>query len=922
MIARTTEKSNWYSHPMYAKYRTDAHLNYIDLFQPKKHYVGVAWYQKDVWISKEMLQQKIELNLERVHWESQLYVNCKLVGSCNSLLAPHRYEITDYLLANQSNNISIRVDNGEIVDVGSNAHSWGDQTMTAWNGIVGDIQLIQSPNELEISDFEIYPDIDNQRAHVAVTVNSRSKKNKTLSVTYCVKSTNNELPKQIIKGDSIIAINSDSASFSFDVNLGDKMLLWDEYNPNLYEINISVTSNNSTIERDATFGMREITHHDNRFYINGIERYFRGNSSCGSFPITGYASMEENDWTRIFMIYKQFGINHIRFHSWTPPKAAFKAADELGLYLLPETNVWTSVKTDKQLHFLQEEGRRLLKEYGNHPSFVMMGIGNELSAKKEITNALLTEWKKDPRRLYSGLANSQGSVTDLYDFAIDRRYRSNTGWPPRPEVCYFHKHKPSSDFTFGDPVKYSFPLISHEVGQQCSYPDLSQDIKYTGSQKVGYTQIAREQLLERGMLDQWKDFVKYSGMLQVLFYKYELEAYRRAPKHPGYQILQLEDFPGQGGALVGVLDYFYDTKGYVTADKFTEFNGECIILAEMEKFTWENNELFNAECFVSNWGAAEMADAKLNIKIVDEQGCILKEDVISNVDIPRGDAVKIADFSFDLSSIEKAQKLKLITWIEDDNIHNSWDIWVYPEFKEPNTDLDKMIVTKWDDNAKSRLEKGETVILQLDGKQIEGEMPPAFLPIYWTQFDQLGNSQSLGLICNPKHGLFNDFPTDAHTNWQWWELLKDAKPITFDKWDMKDAWSHEFRPLLQLIDGWKSNRKIGVLAEAKYGLGKLIITSLNLTDSLAERIVVSQFRTSLLNYIKSSDFSPAEVVDNGNVEAILSSNTKIISESIFSSVTASSEHSLYPAEAIIDNNSSTIWHNDYRSGAADRKSVV
>jgi hypothetical protein len=65
------------------------------------------------------------------------------------------------------------------------------------------------------------------------------------------------------------------------------------------------------------------------------------------------------------------------------------------------------------------------------------------------------------------------------------------------------------------------------------------------------------------MLDWADDFFYTSGKLSVQCYKEELEAAARTKRLAGYQILDIQDFSGQGTALVGILDAFMDNKGHV-----------------------------------------------------------------------------------------------------------------------------------------------------------------------------------------------------------------------------------------------------------------------------------------------------------------------------------------------------------------------
>ena len=896
----------WYTHPMYEPFRKKENLRYPINFQPKKHYVGVAWYKKEIFIPEKSKDQKVLLSFERVHWQSTLWVDNQLVDSCNSLLAPHIYDISKFVQPGKKQTITLRIDNSQIINIGPNAHSWGDQTMTAWNGVIGEMSLIVK-DALHMEDMQIYTDLKTKEAKLIFELENLTDEPIQTTLSWSINSYNTDIKQKIVPRPFDVIVKPGLQRFSYTVDLTDDVLLWDEYHPNLYKLETSLKSDKYEQHYSDVFGVREIKTKDNRFLLNGREIYLRGTLMCGTFPMTGYVSMDYLTLKKILTLYKHYGLNHVRFHSWTPPKAAFQAADELGLYLYTETDAWIRISTPEQKDFLMQEGDLSLKYYGNHASFVMMGIGNEMMAEHSITNALLEEWKKDNRRLYTGLANSIPSITPSVEFAVTKEVRSNIGWPPRPEYSFFYRNKPSTDFVFDNPIKYSVPLITHEAGQHVSYPSLDQMGKFTGSQLAGYIDIARSQLRERGMLEQWPEFVKASGKLQTLFYKYELETYLRMPRHSGYELLQLEDFPGQGAALWGVLDYFYDNKGYITPEEFRRFCSQQVLLAKFSKFTWTAGEEFKADILYSNWSEGDLFNRSIRCTLTDEYGKVHFEKIFSPELIKRGDAVEIGKVSKQLENIPVPCKLTLNVYEMDSDIQNSWDIWVYPETIKTENAQNIPIVTSWNQEVEERVKAGETVVLQLNKTQIRGELPPSFLPIYWTQTDKLGNSQTMGILCNPKHPLFKKFPTDQYTNWHWYELLNNAYPLIFDEFQMQNAWDKSFRPLIQLIDGWKTNRKVGVLAEAKMGKGRIVITSMDLTSNLETRIVARQFKYSLLNYMNSSAFNPEYEIRGEQVQALLSDgkltgNNKLIKNIHFENIKSTDSW-----QTLVDNNKQTEW---------------
>src|SRR5690606_2504064 len=114
-------------------------------------------------------------------------------------------------------------------------------------------------------------------------------------------------------------------SCEMELNFGDKMLTWDEFDPALYRLTAELDSKYGKETREVEFGMREFTIQGKWFYVNGVKTLLRGTLDCAAFPLTGYPPTDVASWERIFQIYRNHGLNHVRFHSWCPPEAAFKA---------------------------------------------------------------------------------------------------------------------------------------------------------------------------------------------------------------------------------------------------------------------------------------------------------------------------------------------------------------------------------------------------------------------------------------------------------------------------------------------------------------------------------------------------------------------------------------------------------------------
>src|ERR1019366_7865673 len=207
--------------------------------------------------------------------------------------------------------------------------------------------------------------------------------------------------------------------------------------------------------------------------------------------------------------------------------------------------------------WVYDETARILQYYGNHPSFMLMPYGNEPGGRN--ASAWLAKYVShfkalDPRRLWTSgsgwpeLAENQFDVTPgprIQQWGEGLRSRINSR-PPETTTDY-------RSFISGRNV----PVISHEIGQWCVYPNFDEIAQYTGYLKPKNFEIFRDRLQAGGMGGLAKPFLLASGKLQTLCYKEDIESALRTPGMGGFELLDLHDFPGQGTALVGVLDPFW-----------------------------------------------------------------------------------------------------------------------------------------------------------------------------------------------------------------------------------------------------------------------------------------------------------------------------------------------------------------------------
>ncbi|MGF7230030.1 exo-beta-1,4-galactosidase [Arachidicoccus sp.] len=864
--------SSWYFNPRMAKYRTPGNLKFPFFLTPNKRYVGAAWYQKTVDIPANWTNKHITLFLERAHWQTKVWVDNKAVGERNSLSAPQVYDLTKEL-SKGIHRITIRVDNRiHAINPGQDSHSITDQTQGDWNGIVGKIVLEAVP-EIWIKQIQTFPDLENHLVRVKLFIHNNLKQSETAKVTLSANSFNSPENQKVAPiSQNIHCINGDE-EVTIDYPMGKDFLAWNEFHPALYHLNVQLISNQGEDNAKTDFGMRSFKINGTRFAVNGVNTFLRGTVENCDFPITGYAPMDVPSWQRVFKIAKSYGLNEMRFHSYCPPEAAFEAADLEGFYLHVEGPSWanhgSSLGDGKPIdQYIYDETNRIDDAYGNHPSFCMMAYGNEPRGGHQAAylNKFVDYWvAKDSRHVYTGASTGMS-----WPWVNQEQFIVRSG----PRGLNWATVGPNTLTSFYDAIKdHPIPYISHEVGQYCAFPDFTEIKKYTGVHKAKNFELFQQDLKDHFMGDQAHDFLMSSGKLQLLCYKGEIEKALRTPGFAGFELLGLNDYSGQGTALVGVLNVFWQSKGYVDADQFKAFSGSVVPLALIPKFVYKNNEQFKAAIQIANFGEGEIKNAHPQWQLTDEQGQVVANGALVIQNIPIGNAIALGEVNIPLSKIAKAAQLRFSVSLKGTSIKNSWNIWVYPNSEITQKDSSQIYFChELNGQATEALKQGKKVLLLCAGKvQMGKDVAMHFLPVFWnTSWFKMRPPHTTGIYLNPADPAFKYFPTEDFSDFQWWSLVNKQQVM----W-LKD-FPHDFRPLVQPIDTWFLNRRLGLIFEAKVGNGRLMVCSADLSSNLNSRPAARQLLYSLTKYMESKDFKPKARVD---LEVIQNLFKKQISQS-------------------------------------------
>ena len=858
----STYDSSYYFNPWMEQYRREGNVKFPFFLTPEKHYVGKAWYKRSVYVPRDWKYKNVTLFLERPHIETIVYINGREVGLQRSLSTPHQYDVTRFLVPGSRNTIAVCVYNGiENVCVGQDSHSVTDQTQGNWNGITGLMELRAQEKDIFIRQVKLNTEpVDGV---IQATVVFGGDINPMFYDDYMMVSVEPVRPGNENYKDTPLTWLQNITGHTMKLRIPTgSMTLWDEFTPQLYRLEISVGDD----YYETTFGVRTISVRGRQLYVNDRPVWLRGTVENCCFPETGYPPTDEESWMSILTKVKEYGLNHVRFHSYCPPEAAFAAADKLGIYLQPEGPSWPNhgVKLrqgQKIDQYLLEESKRIVDTYGHHPSFVMMAAGNEPAGNWV---AYCNDWveamkRYDPSRLYCGASVGGGWAWD-----DGSEYHVKGG----ARGLDWDKHAPHADDDYYSQIEYprnykdsepnNSPIIAHEQGQWCAFPDFNEIVEYTGAYKARNFEIFRDLLRENGMEQQAGKFLMASGRLQTLCYKYEIERNLRTKDYAGFQLLSLNDYSGQGTALVGPLNVHWREKGYMFANEWREFCSPLVPLARFPKFVYTSADTLRVPIEVYNALYGNISPIRKSYMITNGHK-IVADGSLSSDSIPVGKNVQIGTVVVPLDSISEPCKLTLKVHIGK-QVWNHWDFWVYPDSCGVRSEVsgDIFITDSLDAKAISVLKKGGKVLLTAAGKvRLGRDVVQHYLPVFWnTSWFKMRPPHTTGAYIDNQHPLFKyGFPTDDWSNLNWWELLNRAQVMNLMELPA------DYQPPIQPIDTWHVSRKLGMLIEANVLKGKLLMTTMDIDSHLDRRVVARQMRQAILSYMQSDDFKPTLTLD-------------------------------------------------------------
>lgn len=797
----------------------DAGMAYLTRRHP---FVGRAIYTRSFTVSAAQDGMTGVLVLERSHGKLGLTVDGAPIGRDLTLCTESRFLLGP--LAAGSHEVVLIVDNSDFPAVGEAlwdiyptvAHSTSDHTQTNWNGVIGRM-AVELTRGGAIAALKITP----QAGGILVEAEIEAWDPNRYWPTFWTGAPGDALTLTVTLSDGRqVTKRRDFALTSSLHEISETLALpgaatWDEFHPVVHELTATWTRDGQAVaQRTETFGLREISREGRHILLNGRRIFLRGTLDCCIFPLTGHPPMDEPAWARVFATIRGHGLNHVRFHSWCPPRAAFAAADRMGLYLHVETPVWSSLGSDAELDaFIHQEAARIVAAYGNHPSFTMLAVGNEVAGPglHAFLERFTRDWRaRDSRRLYTG---GSGWPTvqraDYLSKSEPRSHRWTEGLHSRLNARPLETLTDWSDWV----AKVDQPLISHEIGQWCAFPDLDTMADYTGPLAPNAFARVEADLIAKGRRDKARDYLMVSGALQTALYKEDVEAALRTPDFAGFQLLGLQDFPGQGTALVGVVDAFWRPKPYDDPAAFAAFCGPIVPLLRAEGFVLRQGQSFHAAAQVAHYGADDLSAGEARW-VLSLDGIAVGSGALPHGSLKAGALHDLGTVALETEGLPQGRYRLTLT---AGGSQNGWDLWVMLPAKPALA-----ICQSLDADTLARLESGEALVLSPSPETIAPNAELGHTTVFWNTFWTKGQApHSLGLWNHTDHPIFADFPADQHTGWHQWVLTHGRRAMEVEGLTLSR--------IIDVVDDWNTTRDLTLLAEVQVGKGRLVLSAIDFT---------------------------------------------------------------------------------------------
>lgn len=842
-------------------------------------FTGDATYSRQVEIPEDWAGKNVELYIERSR-PSFVMVDGNPIGTSSLLSSPQRFDLSE-ILTPGIHTIEVTVNNADSIPLAirNNSHACTESTQTNWNGMLGKLHL-EARNPLHISQVNAFPNISKGGYDINIVLSEAAKNSHFLSASI---DSQNQAQVSVSPGDSLMSIF---------LPLEENHPKWSEWNPVIDRISLWLSDLNGNVsdKRDLKTAYRNFTSAGGRFYVNGDPVFLRGRHDACVFPLTAHVPMDLETWRGYFHTLRQYGLNHVRFHSWCPPEACFQAADEAGIYLQPELPIWGELDNSLTTltSFLHKDMEGIVSEYSSHPSFVMFAIGNELWGDIDLMRKFIDEAREINPNLLATFGSNiylgwNGHI-DGEDFLVTCRVGGGEGFSTHARASFsfadadnggiMNSTYPNTEMNFSNAIFLSaVPVIGHETGQYQFYPDFGSILKYENCVlRPDNLEEFENRVREAGTLRKNSDFYRATGAWATKLYRADMEMNLRTPGMGGFQLLDIQDYPGQGTALVGILDPFMDSKGFITPLEWRQSCDEVTLLAEMPRFCYVTGDTVTIKIKAANFSNKNLGNRNIEWSTPFANGTLT---------IPDGKGLlTVGDIDLTFPKVKRPGQIELLLKTDDGQISNKYDLWLFPAQKKEVKDV---AVTNSITEALSLLEKGERVILCPDTSEVKNAvLGPLFQTDYWNyrmfrticdNVQKVPSPGTMGLLINESHPALKSYPTSYHTDWQWFPVVSNSYPLIIDRLPK------DYDPIIEVIDNVERNYRLALMLECNVGKGKLMILNADMKKA-AEYPEGEWLLQSVKEYMASKECKPVLTLSEQQLINLLTkpSTARVIKE--------------------------------------------
>lgn len=831
-----------------------------------------------------------------------------------SLSSPYIFEVTGLLQGQHK--LTLVSDNsypGLPHDSITYSSAATDETQTNWNGVLGELGLY-TEEPVFIESLRVLP-ADNRILKVRANISADRSFHGFLRIeSECLREPAEVAVDLEKPGEKEIQIEG--------CRLTEGCRLWDEEEGNLYELRGSLFAGEASSagtfrgdvreagsvtaaesgtagrsygdvretdglcgEKTVVFGIRSFGDNGRgRLALNGRTIFLRSEANCAEFPETGHAPMTVPEWEEILSRYRSYGVNCVRFHSHCPPEAAYTAADRLGMLMQPELSHWNpkdAFESEESYAYYRTELEAVIRMLANHPSFVMLTLGNELQAgdtgHRRMNELLALARELDDTRLYANGSNvhygEMGCDPESDFYASQSCYEARIRGTFSGMEGYINKQYPGARTNYDRDMElirrdYRKPVFSFEVGQFEVLPDFRELELFKGISEPANLRLIRDKVQKLGLEDGWERRVEATGELSLLGYREEIEAAMRTKELSGISLLGLQDFPGQGTALVGMMNSHLLPKPYDFArpERFQAFFRDSLPLVQLKRYTYEAGETLRAQVLVANFGKRDL-DGEWKYELrpktragrgesphARETAAGGVEGSLSAVSCPTGEYTVAGTIEIPLNFVTRAQRFDLRVRLEEKGngntcpVENTYPVWVYPK-AVPRCPEGVLETESLDDRARQTLARGGVVYLspRSDKEHLPQSIQAQFTTDFWSVGTFSGQEGGMGQLIDERHPLFADFPTEFHTEWQWWIFATQRAVIL----------PRPMKAIVAELDSYAYLRPMAQLLEFRCGGGRVLFSTLGLQD-LQEYPEARALLNSVYRYLESKDFAPGQ----------------------------------------------------------------